>query len=618
MPVRSDAIARRTAPRALSQPQGPAPRATAVVRADAFVPKRSSSGAIALGSRAGGPGALAITKAGALTLEGKATPAAMVEAARMVETGLAPFAHLAPAQSAAVLRSLSDALAPRGSGKPTAALTLQRSAAATLLLSLARSSEGPVRKQAVQAYVAALVREGHPLLQKSMLKNLDATHLELPAATRKSLEAARAHLLPPRPPYERWFKGPKPTLKVQQYVMDEFVREELFAWKRRGFTVVKQAGQETTLEGTLKDPNGKAPDVKVTVTLHQTDENVLRDLSDPETDVILYSGHSQYGGVLDGALAQAPKRMKGDKLIQIFNCRGKQSQAEVLARYPKAHLTTTWSSAYGPDDAQVLDATFKMIAARADYSAIKKTLTASTMIMPESNYMLPDDPRSLGVRDDDRDGLLNSSVLGPDRFFDPGRLALRGGSHVFRPTPVSQDPQELSGAKLEHAVGYANTSFFYFSEENRASPLTVRETDRFVPAGWFVSDDAEPVRIKEVQRGGETHFQISVNSRFAERSREVITSMVLQELQEHLSVRDHGSFTADDRLRGLVLVSGYLDLYCEDSDTIDAVLEGFSKKYGFEGVTYEKVFKAMKKDGDESTATRAALTELARLGVGVR
>ena len=391
----------------------------------------------------------------------------------------------------------------------------------------------------MNTYIKALSTEPNLPLRKSMLVNLDFTRLELPAASAAKVDAARAQVLPPRPPYDEWFKGQaKPKLEVRHYVMDEFWKEEVTNWKKRGFEVTKDAGATLELRGTVTDSTGKNAPLPVHVVLKKEDENVLRDMDDAQAQLILYSGHSQLGGVIDGALANAPKAMNGTKLVQLYNCRGKQSQADFLARYPGVHLTSTFSSAYGSDDKQILDATMKSIAARADYSDIKKRVVGSNLLQPESNYMLPDDKRNLAARDDDRDGVIDMSAIGPDRFFDPGRLAIRGGAHVFSPAAIDDDPQELSGSKLTHAIGYANTSFFYFAEANPAAPITVGQSDKLLPGGWFVGPSEEKVRIVETKKDGKTWHTVSVNSRLSSRSREVITSTVLIELQKHLAVKD--------------------------------------------------------------------------------
>jgi hypothetical protein len=246
---------------------------------------------------------------------------------------------------------------------------------------------------------------------------------------------------------------------------------------------------------------------------------------------------------------------------------------------------------------------------------MRRGLKRADMIQPPSNYILPDDARQLGFHDDDLDGVRDLTAIGPDRFFDPSSRRARGGLNSYRASAMNEDPQTLSGNKITHAVGYANTAFFYFSEENRAAPLAHKHSDSFIPGGWFVSDKDEPIRVVERVKDGKTWFEISINTRYADKSRDVLTTMVLYEMQAYLSKRE-GRFDGDDKLRGLILVAGYLDLYEEYGDKIDDMLQGFAKKYGFEGkIDYDTLWKAMKKDGEHGTAAPAAIQYLKDKGI---
>lgn len=419
----------------------------------------------------------------------------------------------------------------------------------------------------------------------------------------------REQLLPKQPPYEEWFKGRKSTLNVRHYVMDEFWKSELAAYKQRGFTIVEQKDGKVELEKELRDPLGNERPIKAKVTMVKDHENVLRDMADPEAQMVVYSGHAQLGGVVEASLARAPKEMAGTKLLQLYSCRGKQTAGDLLSRYPGVHLTTTSSSAYGEDDKDVLNMTYETIARRGSYADLYRGLHSGEMIQPRSNYILPHDARILASRDEDRDGLKDLTPLGPDKFYDPARALASGGVKDLTPRANARDPQLISGEKLDHAVGYANTAFFYFSEENRAAPISNKESDRFVAAGWFRSDSDEPVRIEEVRREGNTYFKVSVNSRYADQSQASIAMMTLMEMQKYLSVRDHGRFSDADKLRGLVLAGGYVDMMVEYADDCERLLKAFGDRYGISGATYDVVFKASLKDG-HSTATPAALEYL--------
>lgn len=631
MTMRLDPAGVNTLPRTTGPGLRPTPAPAAPVPAaparpgvpTTFEPQRPrADGGLLLGRRDGGPGEVSLSKKGELLLNGRAGAGAKVEAARLIEVGFDPFKHATPTQRTALAKELAGTMAaPEGGKKQTTqGPLLNRSAAATLLLSLARTAPDKATREAtLNTYVKALSTEPNLSLRKSMMLNLDFAKLKLPTTAEAKLEKARAELAPPKPPYDEWFKGQaKPKLEIKHYVMDEFWKEEVRNWKARGFEVTKDGEKSMELRGIIKDPTGQNPPIAAHVVLKQDDTNVLRDIDDPTTQMIIYSGHSQLGGIMDASIAAAPKEMKGAKMIELFNCRGKQNAPDLLAKYPGAHVTNTFSSAYGSDDKLVLDAQLASIGARGDYDDVKKRLDGGQMLQPESNYMLPNDKRNLSARDDDRDGLTDLSALGPDRFFDPGRAMTRGGQHVFSPGAIDDDPQQISGAKLDHALGYANTTFFYYAEANKRAPLTVAQSDKMLSGGWFVGNADEKVRIKEVKKDGVTYQQVSVNSKLAGRSREVIASTVLMEMQKHLAIKDHGAFTEKDKLAGAILVGGYLDLFVPYSDTINEVLDGFSKTYGFTGLTYDVYYEAAKKDGHDGTASAPALNYLKQHGVSVR
>ncbi|MFZ5469871.1 MAG: hypothetical protein ACOZIN_10590 [Myxococcota bacterium] len=559
---------------------------------------------------------LSVGRGGELSVNGKKGKEALVEVARLIETGAAPFRSMPRALQEKVFTHLASALSADGqTGKPTAAKLLTRSAAATGLLSLAAAGSSELRARTLATYVDAMGKERHFPFRMSMMVNLEASRLSLVGEAGVKAKQIREELLPSRPPYEEWFKNGKDVLEVRHYVMDDFWRAELSAHKGRGFTIVRQSPDEVVLEMQLVDPTGANPPVRARVTMAKTHEDVFRDMNDPQVHMVVYSGHAQLGGVAEASLAAAPKEMKGTKLVQMFSCRGKQTAGEILERFPRAHLTATASSSYADDDKDVLKTTFETIARRGDYAYLYRSLSSGDMIQPRSNYVLPHDVRMLASRDTDNDGLKDLTPLGADRFFDPASAFERGGKVDLKARANGKAPQEISGEKLDHALSYANTAFFYFAEENRAAPLSVAKSDKFLTAGWFRSESDEPVRIEPVKKDGKTYYQVAVNSRYADQSREALTAMVLYELQRHLSGEDHGGFTEADKLRGLMLVGNYVDLMVPYLDESEAVLAGFAQKYGFTKVSYDVMFKAGQRDGHDGVATQKAIDYLRRQGV---
>ncbi len=580
--------------------------------------KPRADGSLVLGRRAEGPGEVVLGKSGQLSVSGRSGPAAAIEAAHLIEAGAAPFEHATAGQLSKLVDQLSRGLDAGEGRKPKLSTLLGQSAAATLLLEVARTATGPTRTAALTAYLDLLRTQTRLDFKASLLLNLEAAKVKLTRAQSTEVDAAWELVRPSRPPYDAWVKNTtRPTLEVRQYVMDDFWKSELASNKARGFKVVSESAKRVVLEQVLHDPKGRQPDLPVHLVMVNSYENVFQDLDDPRVDFIVYSGHAQLGGVADASVRIGPSQMKGDKLVALFNCRSKMSVADFKDKYPRAHLSATFASSFATDDAQVLDQLYAMIARRDDYASVRKGLVAGVMDQPPSNYLLPDDLRQVGFHDDDEDGRLDQTPLRVDRFFDPAKRPARKGEISFRPAPISEDPESIPGAKVTHAVGYANTAFYYFSEENPAAPLSHARADTFVPAGWFTGDAREPVRFVETRRDGKTYLEISVNSKFAGKSRDVITALVLYETQLYFA-KKQGHVDADDKLRGLLLVGSYADLYMQYSDEMDQLLGGFARQYGFTGpVDYDVLWEAGRKDGEDDTASLAAVAYLKKRGVGV-
>lgn len=556
---------------------------------------------------------VSVARSGELSVNGKTGADATVALARIIENGQNPLRDLKAPDLAALYTALSKTLSSSEPGKPSAAKVLERSAAATVLLQAAGSAPTELRERMLNTYAEAMVKEKSVGLRTSMMVNLDASRLSLNGPALAKATQAREALLPPRPAYEEWFKDGK--LGIKHYVMDEFWRNEVAGWKGRGFTLVEGGHTKDTavFEKVMKDPKG-GKDITARVELTKSHEDIFRDVKSKDVDMLIYSGHAQLGGVVESALATAPKEATGTKLMQFYSCRGKQTAGEVLERFPNAHVTTTASSAYGTDDKEVLNATMKMIESRGSYGDAYKSLKPDELLQPRSNYIFPNDARLLASRDTDNDGLKDLTALGADKFFDPAKRAAVGGKLDMKPRKVSADVQELSGDKVDHAVSYANTAFFYFSEENRSSPLTMKQADKFVPTGWFKSDGDEVVRITPKKKDGETYYEMAINSRYSGQAQESLAAMVLFEAQKFLCNDKKGKFTVDDQMRGLLLVGSYVDLFCKYAEDCDAVLKSFGDKYGYTGLSYDVMFQAGKREG-HATANQAAVNYLTRNGV---
>lgn len=547
-----------------------------------------------------------------------AITAGLLARAREIVAGQDPFQDLDDSKKKqwldALVKKIHPSDGPGTNSKHRRTEVLARSAAATSLLSLAESSKGDARIRALDAYVAAMQKEPSLPLASSMLINLDQAKLSLSAASAQIAAGVRARILPPSLPYETWFSGTKHVLNVRHYVMDEFWRANVATYKRRGFDVESESATRLVLSKELVDPSDANKKVTAKVTLIKEDTNIFRDVNDPHVQMIIYSGHSQLGGIVETSLVTAPKQMAGDKAIVLFNCRGRQTDGDLVARWPGVQLTSTDSSAYDDDDQKMLTAFYDMIAKRAPYSELRKSLRGQDLIAGIKNYILPDDPRLLAARDEDQDGFPNLGPKGPDKFFDPREHHPHGAATDFK-AHAGVDPATLSGEKVSRAIGYANTSFYYFAESNRSAPITLSQADRFVPDGWFESKGDEPVKISEVSENGSTYYKVAINSKYSSQSSDALAMITIAELYAHLARKFNGKYSEQDRLRTVMLAGEYVGLYVEYKDDCDALLASFGKRYGLRGLSWDVIDRAQTKDGEDLMGSPAALASLVKSGV---
>lgn len=572
------------------------------------MPKVGSPSSSSAGSPRPPSSRIRVPERGGLEVNGRRGANALVELAREVDRGRHPLRELSAAARERLFGLLTTALEREG------VLLEQRSAALTGLVALAGETSGDLRTRTVAAVLDGVRKERHASLRQVSVENLAALGLRLPANQAEALEALRARALPPSPPYEEWFCGGRNRLNVRHYVMDEFLRAELANYRRLGFEKAAEEGNRIRLVKEMKDPSGQNPPVLFNVVVVKGHDAMLRDVDDRKVHMVVYSGHSQLGKVLDASLANAP-RSSGTKLLQFLSCRGKQLLGEVAARFPKAHVISTSASAYQEDDLRVLAETFRNIAARGSYQDLRKRLRRLDMLQPSTIYLLPDDPRSFHARDSDGDGRKDRSPLGRDHFYDPARPAREGGVVDFRPRTPPASPERLSGAKVDHAVDFANTLYFYFSEENPASPLTLPETDSFVSRGWFRGPANEPVRVAEHRREGRTYYEVSVNSRYAEQNRHAVTALVLAELQRHLASKQGRSFSEADRIRGLFLVTYYAELYVDGLEDCQRLVGEAARLLGLRGASFELFDRAWRREKHDQMGSRAVVEFLKKHGV---
>lgn len=517
-----------------------------------------------------------------------------------------PFARLTADQRAAATDHLVPFLLKdsRAKERPTSVSVRSRAASFALLLRLVEGmstrKEGRARRAVLDLLLEGARSEKEPGLRRQMLLGLDGLDKSLldgtQARLRKELVSA---LRPSSPPYDEWFgDDPTPELNVVQSVQDEFWKAELSSYRKAGFEVTPVSEHRVVATKTIEDPSGERPPVKVEVTLLQRDSDVLDAMRDPDVHLVLYTGHSQLGGVGKLSSANGPAPSDGTKLVGFFACRTKQNVAAIQRRYPDAHLLVSEQGTYGHDDRIVIQRLLHGIAARQSYAAIERAAEREELWEP-GNYLLPGEAKQLLHSDLDGDGVMSVSGGRRDLVYDaPVRMG-PGSSISFSPVRAPKDPASLDGGAVADAVQWFNTEYFYYTEDFGSAKEKAR-ADRFVADGWFAGTDAsEIVRVEEVDNPGERPvWRVKVNSQYAHQSPDALAMMVTFALAEKTfkdTRPDDGAY--DLRMRALALVSSYVSYHVEYSDVADHLLRRFADRFGFPpSLSWPVVDKAVSSD----------------------
>lgn len=556
-------------------------------------------GAVRVGSRPGGPGEIWLKEDGSFRIgEGRGTTdpvrGAMVlyEAALLVNEGVNPYAGASPAQrqrALAYLEQVAAIAADRSIHEmtPSARTMAMKSGSATALLALAEAANGAddaaIRSKAIDTYLSIAEKEIHRGLRVSMTLNLDSLKggLGLSEAQRTRLSALLGAALPSRPPYEEWFKEGNQTIQIKQYVHSDYWDVYSTPYTERGFTKTELPNGKILWEKTMRDPAGQHPDTRFRIEVskvadYSTDRKMLQDMNDPDTQIEIYTGHSNLGGNVAAALKTAPRTEVGTKLTYLWVCRGKQNVADFTNRFPKSHLITTHVAPDGLSLVPMLGALVDTVASRGDYASMAQRGD------PKRYHLFPFDRGLYDHRDLDSDGKPDGDGAGrPDRVFDIYPRAARGKRVDYVPGP-SVDPARLDGTPAANALGFANTLFTYHVQYgDRRSPITAQIGDHLVSEGFFQSGTDEFLRITPREVDGKMLYGVAINSRYANQSEEALGVRALYELNRWATSQARGGapLTLDDKVRGMLLAAEYIAYMTGPGEYADELISNLARVY---------------------------------------
>ena len=469
---------------------------------------------------------------------------------------------------------------PRTGVADSAAKRRTRAGLLANLAASARSTVAGTAGRAFDALIQVALTEPHRPLRAFAGVELLRREKAMSAAQATRYAAVKGAMFPLRPP--------TPTtgaILIRHFVGDEFYRGELAAYRRRGFTVDRDTGT-----------SARARKDRLTATLRKGDADIFRDMNDGKVDVVIFSGHSDVGGVAEQALRLAP-REKGQKLIVMLQCVGMQVVPMVSARFERAQILTTREPSYADLDLNMTSALLEGLQRNDDWAAIRRRAKAGA---DASNYVLPDDPAIALGWDLDRDGRLD---LGPGRMGDD-----RFDVAIERPRPFAH--------MLLSAVGYLESSHRYYAEDTPEAVFTeAAARGRLVAVGLgngVLGRVSIATRRKYL---GRDVVALQLNTAYARYERTYVAAALVLELHEHTMALLKGRMTPRDRLRGLFFALDYVYRFAPYSTEADRVMRALTKAYGYPARDYATLQPVLFME-KEASASNRQLTALARsLGV---
>lgn len=516
-------------------------------------------------------------------------------AARLADAG--GLDKLSAAQRAVLVGELGPVLETRLSGRPSL-LEARAHAGAFALLEqalVAMRGRGEARDAQALAHrlLAAAASERHPGLRVHMEKRLTALPARCFASgdrDRVALLAERhAHLAPPR---DTWLRGTPPTLKVVASIQDEFWKSELAAWRKNGFTL-ENRGAHRVLATKLVDD--LTPPVRIEAELLCRDTEVLDALAEYDTDVVLYTGHANLGGVAKASIEHGPRVADGTKLVAFLACRSKQNLAQLERAYPGQHLLVSDQGTYGHDDAIVTQQLLDGIVRGRTWAQVEAAARKEGL-WEKDNYHFPHETASM--------------VAAPPVYVPTAHTA-QSRSISMRAGAASAPAASLDRGPVDDAIAWVNTIHGYWAEQSGSAADRALH-DRISSDGFFDGTKQDPVvRVRWETQDGKRALRVAVNSAFAHQDRDALGMMITFAVGLELAAVDPRRAEPERRMLALSMVASYAYFLVEYSDVADLLLRQFARQHGFPpGLSWPVVEKAVRADMDhDCSAETIAMLE---------
>ncbi|MBI1949413.1 MAG: hypothetical protein HYS27_27250 [Deltaproteobacteria bacterium] len=507
--------------------------------------------------------------------------ALMHAAVRVADQG--GLERLSASQRAGLVAELLPVLETQGAGRTSLLDARAHSGAFSLLEQVLVAMRGAGEERAATALthrlLAAAARERHPGLRVHMERRI----VELPGrvvgredrAVVELLAKAHGHELPPK---DTWLRGTPPTLKVVASVQDEFWKAELASYKKSGFTIEAKGAHRALAVKTISD---LTPPVRIEAELWCRDTEVLDSLAEHDTDVVIYTGHANLGGVAKTSIEHGPRTADGTKLVAFLACRSKQNLAQLERAYPGQHLLVSNEGTYGHDDAMLTQTLLEGIVRGKSYAQIEAAAEKQGL-WEKRNYHFPHE---------------TADMVAASPVYAPTAHTAQGRSISMRPATNPAPAATLDAGPVDDAIAYVNTIHGYWSEQSGTAQDRALH-DRIAADGFFDGTAADPViRVRWETKDGKRAMRVSVNSAYANQDHDALGMMVTYAVGLELAAVDPRRAEPERRMLALSMVGSYVYFLVEYSDVADLLLRQFANRHGFPpGLSWPVVEKSVRAD----------------------
>lgn len=545
-----------------------------------------------------GQGPARFDEAGALELYRGAQALAKSDASALRDIPTAHKTQMLEHLKKAFVAGKDDSVLPKESSQQ------MRSGAATTLMSLiegCKDNEADLKQQAIGLYFDQAKQEPLHGIRASMFFNMEKIQDQLNPAQKAQLADLEKSVIPASPPYDKWFADGKREINVVQYAHHEcwkYGSDPISQYQAKGYKVVESHPERQPPTWTLERVNANAPGGPITMKVEvvQSHDGIFSKMDNPNTDVVVYTGHSNLGGNVSEEL-RLGNEAKGEKLVMLAMCRGKQNMFEVANKYPDAHFVTTNNPSYFSSVMPMSLGMLEGLINKKDYATMKNDTPYIMDDGGKDNYFYPHEARRYSHYDVDKDGVIDGRGAHVDRLYDislrpPSNLHLDG---VVRPNQLH--PEDIEGSKVLHATQFLNTLMTYHVDHgHNSSTFKSKDMDNFAAGGWFDGPAHEKVRLTELPDG---KIKVQVNKGLSDQSGFVLGAVVQYEVTKQLlSQRNGGTLTPQDEARAALFAGEYLAyMYCSWNEANQAIRAIGQGSQHLPQVSFDRLMKAIDTDG---------------------